>query len=374
MSADALYVHIPFCVRRCAYCGFASSVYDPRKVDAYLRALDQEWTRRAGGLEPRTIYVGGGTPTCLSVDELDRLMGLVQGVPRSRLREFSVEANPGTLTMEKLMRLRAAGATRVSLGAQTFAEAGLRTLGRAHTAKQILAAAVLCREAGFDDLSMDLISGWPAQTLHGWDADLYCALRLEPTHLSCYDLTYEPGTPLWRAREAGRLRVVSEESARAMLDRTATFLPANGLLRYEISSYARPGRECLHNINYWEGGEYVGLGAGAHSFAGGVRSSNVASPHVYARMIKETGSARTWEESLDPERRARERAVIWLRMTEGIDIARFERETALSIDDLFGRDLAELVEAGWLERTAQRLRLSARALPVADSILAELVA
>ncbi|MFH0911222.1 MAG: radical SAM family heme chaperone HemW [Planctomycetota bacterium] len=373
MPPDALYIHIPFCIRRCAYCAFASTLYTPALVEPYLDALEAEFERRAGHLAPVTLYIGGGTPTALSLRELGRLFRILELLDASKVREFTVEANPGTLSIDKLQRLLEAGVTRLSLGVQSFSDEGLRVLGRIHTAREARTAAALCHEAGFDDLSLDLITGWPGQTLAVWQADIERALACAPAHLSCYGLTYEVGTPLERAREEGRFSVVGEEEERAMLDWTLSYLPSRGFEHYEISSYTRPGHVCRHNVAYWEGAEYVGLGAGAHSYEDGVRFSNAERPDAYIRLMRESGSARCWEEWLPPEARARERAVIWLRMRNGIDLGRFARETGFSLENLYGTRLCHLEEEGWIERTATHLSLSARALPVADTILAELV-
>lgn len=369
-----LYVHVPFCLRRCAYCAFVSSVYDAARADQYLDALGREFRERTASFHPTTIYIGGGTPTALSLSQLERLLEFFRPLTAS-VAEFSVEANPGTLTTDKAALLRAGGVTRVSLGVQTFEPDGLQVLGRAHTEKQARAAWAMLREVGFENLSLDLIAGWPGETEAVWENDLARALALGAEHLSCYSLTYEPGTPLGERQTAGAVAALGEEEERRLFDRTGEILSAAGRPRYEISNFAKPGRECRHNVNYWVGGEYLGLGAAAHSHVGGARFANEDDIDVYSRRMKAEGTAKSFEERLPPERSARECAVIWLRMMAGIDAAAFRARTGFALATLLERELPRLIRDGWLEwdDEGERLRLTPAAIPIADAVLAELV-
>jgi oxygen-independent coproporphyrinogen-3 oxidase len=342
-------------------------------VEAYLTALAEEISHRARNLPLQTLYLGGGTPTSLTLPELSALHECLRPLDLTQVDEFSTEANPGTLTIEKLMLLREMGCNRISLGVQTFHEGGLKILGRAHSAKQARLAVSLCQEAGFENLSIDLINGWPGQTLANWHDDLDRAADLGATHLSCYGLTYEEGTELFRRRERLQLHPLGESMERKLFDLTAPCLERLGFTHYEISSYARPGYTCLHNRTYWEGGEYCGLGAAAHSYERGIRSSNCDDPLEYIQRISEAGTARVWQEELPPERCARERAVFWLRLLEGVHRQQFHSESGFRLEELFADALPPLLDAGWLELTADHLRLSPAGLPVADSILAELI-
>lgn len=373
MAANVLYLHVPFCRRRCRYCDFPTQAYDRALAEAYLVALAEEVEARVRRLAPRTLYIGGGTPTALRADQLTDLLNLLGTLDLSRLEEYTVEANPGTFDVETLLRLREAGVNRLSLGVQTFHAEGLKRLGRIHDARRARAAVSMAREAGFENLSLDLIYGWPGQRPADWREDLETVAGLAPEHLSCYGLTYEEGTPLWRDRRAGRLMPLTEEEERLLFDEMASRLADRGYDRYEISSFARPGGQCRHNRAYWEGEEYVGLGAGAHSLVAGTRFCNSRSPAEYIRLMTRHGRARVWEESLPPERAARERVVIGLRLREGLAPETFAAATGFELEELLGRELPPLLEGGWLEWTEGRLRLSDRALPVADSILAELV-
>jgi oxygen-independent coproporphyrinogen-3 oxidase len=292
----------------------------------------------------------------------------------SNVSEFSIEINPRTITTDKAMILRENNINRVSIGAQTFNEEGLKILGRAHSTKHISSTVSICREAGLENISLDLINSWPAQTVDNWLEDLEKTVALRPKHISSYCLMYEEGTPLFRKREKGILKVLGEDTEREMFDITGAFLGQNGFERYEISNFSLPGFECKHNISYWEGEEYIGLGVGAHSHVEGVRSSNTSDIASYIRMIAESGVAKNWQEKLIPEHSAREKMIIALRMSKGIDIKKFESDTGFEIYDLFGRDIKALLNDGWLISEKGRIFLSEKALPVSDSILMELIA
>jgi oxygen-independent coproporphyrinogen-3 oxidase len=372
-TGPGLYVHVPFCLRRCSYCAFVSRPYRADDADRYLAALSAEQAARAEDFRPRTVYVGGGTPTCLSHAQLSRLLEILRRAGAGAAVEWTVEANPGTLDVEKATLLREAGVTRLSLGVQTFREEGLHVLRRIHDARAARAAVAISREAGFDDLSLDLIFGWPGQTLRQWRDDLRTALRLEVPHVSAYGLTLEPGRPLTLLCEAGVLAPASERRERRFFDHAGVALPAGGLARYEISNFARPRAECRHNLNYWTGGDYLGLGPGAHSHHRGERRANADDLAAWADRIRLSGDATVFRERLEEERRLRECAVIWLRLAEGIDRAAFRGRTGASLDTLFEAELPLLREGGWIEETPTHLRLAPRALPVADSILSELV-
>lgn len=369
----SLYLHIPFCLRRCLYCAFPSSVYDPERVNRYLEALAIEIAQRANGLSPRTLYIGGGTPTALSLPELERLFALFRSFGCSSLVEFTIETNPGTLDREKAAFLRSQGVSRVSVGVQTFQEEGLRVLGRIHTVDQSYEAVEILREAGFSEISIDLIFGWPGEKVSLWQDDLDRALRLGLPHLSCYALTYEEGTPLSCAIEEGALGALEEEEERQLFDLAGEILPRAGRPRYEISNFAIPGHECQHNLHYWKGGEYIGLGAGAHSYQGVVRYANEEAIDRYMERMMREGDAVAMVDSLPPEKRARECAVIWLRLTEGIDPHAFQERTGFDLVDLLGDALPPLLSEGWLVWKEGNLCLGAKGLPITDSILAELV-
>lgn len=372
---EALYIHVPFCVRRCSYCDFASSTYQSDRAEAYLEALAVEFDRRATELEPTTIYIGGGTPTALSVSQLELLFDLVGNLELAELHELTVEANPGTLTQEKLALLKDVGVTRVSLGVQSFQPEGLEVLGRIHTAKQARGAISYLREMGFDEISIDLMYAWPGQDERLWAADLATVGRLGLSHVSAYCLSYESNTPLRELERQGAVRRQDESQELRLMSMAEDVLGGLGLNRYEISNHARPGAECRHNIHYWQGGQYVGLGAGAYSFRNGDRTGNERDVRSYIRRMSEAGCAEVERDQLSARARARECAVMWLRLLDGIDPTAFQARTGFDLEELLGGDLPHLLQGGWLEWTPNqtRLRLTSRALPVADSVLSELV-
>ena len=375
MPPAALYVHVPFCVSRCRYCSFASSVYDKVRARAYLAALRREVAMRAQDLSPHTVYIGGGTPTSLPQAEFRELVEIVSSVKLHAAVEYTVEANPGTLTMQKLLFMRRAGVSRISIGVQSFSDEGLSVLGRAHSAKQARTAIAVAREAGFDDVSVDLIYGWPGQTPDAWQTDMERAAGLGIQHLSCYPLSYEPGTELEARVRQGRISRLGEDLERELFDLTATVLAGMGRPRYELSSFAGPGHECLHNMNYWTGGEYIGVGCAAHSHLAGERFANASGVDDYIRLMEAQGCAKVFAERLDPERSAREILVIWLRLTAGVEVSAFAEQTGFRVTELIAGELPELVDGGWLEWSEDRscLRLTPQAIPVADSVLGELV-
>ena len=301
----AVYAHVPWCRHVCPYCDFNvyASAEPPETpyVDALIAELrtyttDPAWRGRPAA----TVYLGGGTPSLLAPETVGRFVDAVAGsCGLVRDAEVTLEANPGTLTRDRLAGYRAAGVNRLSLGAQTFAASRLRTLGRDHIPADVPAAVEAARAAGIENVSLDLISGVPGSTLEDWRHDVSAALALAPTHVSAYALTWEERTPFDAWRRSGRLVPLDEDVEAAMADATDEMLTAAGFARYEISSWARPGFESRHNCTYWDGGDYLGLGAGAHGFsrtpAPGRRWANVRLPDAWAAAVatRGTGAAST---------------------------------------------------------------------------------
>src|SRR5436309_1138417 len=290
--------------------------------------------------------------------------------------EVTLEANPGTVTRERLAGYRAAGVNRLSLGAQSFYAEHLRTLGRDHGAADVRAAAAAARATGFANLSLDLIFAVPGETLAEWEDDLEAALALGPEHVSAYTLTYEPGTPFHAWRASGRLRAVEEDGEAAMAEAALGRLAAADYARYEVSSFARPGFASRHNTSYWDGSDYLGLGAGAHSFsaepAPGRRWANERLPERYVSAVREGGTAVATEERLGAAQARGEFCFTGLRQTVGIDLERFRRRFGIELDAAFPH-LERLVADGLVEASGQRLRLTARGFRFADSVAASFV-
>jgi len=365
-------VHIPFCAHKCGYCDFASLAGSDHLADRYLDALEHEMAATGGSHEVDTVFIGGGTPTRLDSRSLDRLLTAVRRwFPMAPGGEWTVEANPGTLDAEKADVLANGGVNRVSLGAQSFQPALLAALERNHAPEEVARAIDLVRPR-FPRWSFDLIFGVPGSTPDLWAADLETALALGPAHLSCYGLVYEKGTALWKQWNAGQVRAVDEESERTMYAHTIDRLAAAGLAMYEISNFARPGHECRHNLVYWTNDAYFGVGLGAARYLDGVRSVNTRDLPAYLKRVEAGDPATGPTETLDPEARARETAVLMLRRTDtGLDRDDFARRTGFGLDDLAGPVVVRFVGRGLLEDDGRRVRLTREGLFLADTVLCE---
>lgn len=389
MDRVGVYVHVPFCERVCPYCDFAVvgvRRLAPEREASYVEALLAELALRQGAFAGRplaSVYLGGGTPSLLTPQSVARLVEAVRkafstesdgadGQP-----EVTLEVNPGTLERERLPGFRDAGVNRVSLGVQSFSDAGLKRLGRAHAGEEASRTLAEARAAGFAALSLDLILAAPGQTLEGLERDLDQALAFGPEHLSIYELTIEPGTPFALAAARGQLERVDEATAVAMLERSEARLGAAGYRRYEISNYARPGFEAVHNRRYWERRPVLGLGVGAFSTdpptAGaphGVRRSNPRSTSAYERAVAAGELDRVAQvERLSPEVARGEAMFLALRAAAGVDAARFAAEFGSPPRGFWDGAISELCGSGLLvESAAGDLRLSARGRLLSDGV------
>lgn len=381
----ALYLHVPYCASRCPYCDFNTVAARTWPEEEYAAALGAElrhyardtWFR---GARVETIYFGGGTPSLFAPRTIGALIdAAARELQLDTRAEITLEANPGTVDRNRLAGFRAAGVSRLSLGVQSLRAEVLRTLGRAHSAADAIAAMSAARAAGFDNLSVDLIYAVPGQDLAAWLRDLAEIAELAPDHVSAYELSYEPGAPFRRERDEGRLRPADEETALAMQRAARERLEAAGLAHYEISSYARRGREARHNLAYWRGVPYLGLGAGAHSYAPaslgaagwGQRWANQRPPQLYIRSALERGTAVAERETLDRRRALGEAAWLGLRQRAGLPIAAFRARFGETPEEAFP-DLLPLAAAGLLVRREETLALTERGLEVADSVFAAL--
>lgn len=370
-----LYIHIPFCVRKCRYCDFYSvEGACAAERSAFLDALEVELGRLPPGFAPETVFIGGGTPTAFEPAELSRFLTLLnERVRLGDVTEWTCEANPGTLTREKVAILRDAGVNRVSLGVQSFEPQNLAFLGRIHTATEAVEAFQLLRDGGFDNLSLDLIHAIPGSSRERLQCDLDRVVGLGPEHVACYGLIFEEGTPLANRRDRGEIAEVDDDEQLAQYNLVRDALARAGYRHYEISNFAKPGRECRHNLLYWTGGEYVGCGPAAHSHGEGMRYANVRDLGEYGCAMREGRSSRESEERLGPEEKARETLVMNLRLIDGVDRESFRRATGFDYRDLRGREIDWLCEIGLLDESGDRLRLTEKGLFVSDSVFAELV-
>jgi oxygen-independent coproporphyrinogen-3 oxidase len=369
MTTVSLYIHVPFCVKKCAYCDFNSVVYRHDIAQTYLAALDREMGMRRADFAPETIFIGGGTPTALSAEELRALLRIIRKhFAFDCLREFTVEANPATIDEAKAGILKDGGVNRISIGAQSFHAPLLKTLGRVHTGRDVHDTCALLRKAGFDSVSLDLIFSIPGETLEMWAADLREACDMGPEHISAYCLTYEPETPLGRDTLAGRIAPLPEELEAEMYVDAIDYLPSRGYAQYEISNFAKPGFECAHNIAYWLNRNSLGIGVGAFSYINGTRSSNARDIAEYVALTK-SGSPKVFEETLDKENAAREAATLGLRTRGGLERGDFRRRTGVELDALINDEIKDLINQGFFEYDGKILRISKKGLPVTDSLL-----
>ena len=375
MAIDHLYVHVPFCARKCPYCDFNSHAGRDAEIDVYLDALLAEARAHAKGLRPKTIFVGGGTPTHPNEAQLDRyLAGLVSMLDMSALEEFTVEANPGTFTAGKVAALVRNGVDRVSLGVQSFDDARLKILGRIHDAEDAGRSVAMLREGGVERVSLDLILATPGQSLDEQRTDLERAVALAPDHVSTYVLTFEEGTAFTKALKAGRLPPPEDDRDLAHLDLACEMLAAAGYHRYEVSNHAKPGEESLHNLGYWRNAEWLGIGAGAHSHVGGRRWKNLDDPSGYAKRALRGGEAREWTEAVTTRQRLFESLMMGLRLVdEGVDLAELALRHGLDPRIEHADALARHEAAGFLARRGDRVRCTPRGLHVLNSLLVDFV-
>ncbi len=367
------YVHVPFCAAKCGYCDFYSVPISPALVDDLAGALRHEIAIRNPARPVETIFVGGGTPTVISEPVLHSILQAVAACT-GPVEGFTIEANPCSIDLPKLEALRKLRVNRLSLGVQSFDGDELATLQRNHQPHHIGRSVAAARAAGFDNLNLDLVYAIPGQTLEGWGRSLRRAVELEPEHLSCYCLIYEPGTPLARLRDQGRITPCDQDLEADMFELTIDELSAAGYQHYEISNFARPGRQCRANVIYWENREYLGLGPSAVSYLDGLRSKNVPDVRKYTELMHSDPAAVIIEqERLTPIHRAHETAVQMLRLTEGIDVQRFRNQTGYDPRQLFARQINDFTSLGLIETTQTRIRLTPRGMLLTNRVSSALL-
>jgi len=377
-SSLSIYIHVPFCAKKCAYCDFAS--FPGREADwgRYFDEIMAEirlWSEMTDfGLlsekyRIKTLFIGGGTPTLVDAGYIEKTIDACRRIaPFEPGAEITVEGNPGTLTPQKLAACRRAGVNRLSLGAQSFDDGLLRSLGRIHTAGQIGEAVKMAREAGFDNINLDLMYALPGQGMHQWTDTLDAAVALGVEHLSAYSLIVEPGTPMAARVASGAATVPDDDAVNAMQRQAVARLDAAGYHRYEISNYARPGRECRHNLVYWNRGDYLGLGCAAHSLLGGHRFHNPDSLDDYLAGVR-----RQDEVHLTLQDEMEETLMLSTRTVQGLDLSAWE--SAFGIPFERGREAAirQLEKGGLVEIAGGRLRLTTRGMEVQDAVVLELL-
>jgi len=381
-----LYVHIPFCRTKCRYCNFYSvpiTEHDPAGV---ISAMIAELKQYEPDENTKTIYIGGGSPSCLPQKLLLQLVNQLSlqcppASPDSGLasrggsaEEFTVEVNPGQVNETLLNQLRKAGVNRLSIGAQSFIQQELVFLGRTHNVDSIYDSVRLGRAAGFDNISLDLIFAIPGSSLDSWKQNLHSAVELQVDHISAYALTWEDNTPLGKALAAGEIQPVDEDTDREMYELTIDEFEKAGLGQYEISNFAKDGFQCRHNLNYWANGSYIGIGPAAASYRNGERSTNFADIGKYVEAIESAASAAAETETLNGLERACETAVLNLRRLCGIDLAEFKTRTGFDAAELFADPIRMYQQQGLINTGDGHVFLTRNALAIADSILCDFAA
>ena len=373
-----LYVHVPFCAHKCSYCAFYSEPSSGAVVNRYVEALVRELELVAADLKPQTIFFGGGTPSLLNLRQWQQILESMQRLELLGAAEWTVECNPATVSLEKARLLRSFGVNRISMGVQSLSAALLERLGRIHSREMVFRSYDLLRQAGFENINLDLMFAIPGQSLAIWQETLTEALAMGSEHLSSYEVIYEEDTPLYAQLQAGQFDV-DEELADAMYEEMVARATAAGFAQYEIANFARqqngeetaadelPARACLHNINYWRGGSFYGLGPSATGYVRGVRTRNWSNTPLYCEQLERGCRAIESREELPALRRAGETAAFGLRLVAGWPFEEFQQTTGLDLRGGWGGEMEKLVAQGWGLVDAKRFRLTSQGLRFADA-------
>lgn len=370
-----LYLHIPFCVKKCDYCDFLSGCASEEEKENYVQALVQEilsYKDFAAGYRVSTVFVGGGTPSVLKAEQMERILHTVQEVFQLEKRpEITIEMNPGTVTEEKLTTYKAYGVNRLSIGLQSVCNEKLKTLGRIHSFEEFLKSYEMARKTGFDNISVDLISSIPGQTLESWKEELEEVTKLSPEHISVYQLIIEEGTPFYEKYAEHPELLPDEETSREIYLWTGKFLKKCGYEQYEISNYAKTGKESKHNLKYWERSEYLGLGLGAASMIRNIRMSNTKDMKTYLEHCQNPKTMREDVQFLEEPRQMEEFMFLGLRKTRGVSKKEFRHTFGREMDMVYEKALAKGLENGMLKEHKDRVYLSEEGVLVSNMVLSE---
>ena len=373
-------LHIPFCVRKCNYCDFFSASGTEEEQVAYVSAMVQEiqsYQELSREYEVQTIFLGGGTPSLLTPEQIEQIFNAIYHTfSVNENAEITMEMNPGTVDIEKLHAMKAAGVNRLSIGLQSAQNEELKMLGRIHTFEEFLETWKLVEQAGFKNRNIDLMSALPGQTIESYEDTLSKVLALEPEHISAYSLILEEGTVFYDWYEKGKLdrgawKLPSEEEEYAMGELTIQRLAEAGMHRYEISNYAKSGKECRHNLGYWDRVEYLGIGAGSSSLIKGERFDHIRDRKAYIEKIRNGESILIDREILSVESQMEEFMYLGLRKIEGVSRTDFQNYFGKNVDDVYGEILDKLEEEQLVEFSGDRIRLTHRGMDVSNCVLAE---
>jgi oxygen-independent coproporphyrinogen-3 oxidase len=399
-GVGSLYLHVPFCARKCSYCAFYSESSNGDVVNTYVESLIRELEMMAADLRPQTVFFGGGTPTLLNLRQWERVFRAMQRLNLLGAAEVTVECNPATLSLDKARCLRSWGVNRVSMGVQSLDETMLERLGRVHDRQMVFKSFDVLRQAGFDNLNLDLMFAIPGQTLETWRQTLDEALAFGSEHLSCYEVIYEEDTPLFEQMQAGQF-VVDEDLACVMYEELLESAATAGFQQYEVANFARnrrreladpsilsprpfsiapapqdqsseaadpvPNLACRHNLNYWRGGSFYGLGPSATSYVRGVRTKNFANTQIYCEQLQQGRRPIESSEELPPMARAGETAAFGLRMVAGWPFEQFRQTTGQDLREEWAQDMQQLVERDWGRIEPERFLLTSLGLRFADA-------
>ncbi len=381
---SSLYVHVPFCARKCEYCAFYSEASNGDTINRYVAALIREFEIVSIDLKPQTIFFGGGTPSLLNIEQWRCVLGVMQRLGLLGAAEWTIECNPATVSLEKAKLWRSFGVNRVSMGVQSLDEGLLDRLGRVHSREMVFKSFEILRRGGFDNINVDLMFAIPGQTLAMWRETLDEAMNLGSEHLSSYEVIYEEDTPLFEQLKAGQFSV-DEDLACAMYSELVERSAARGYVQYEVANFARdltssmtqdrsteagpvvPSHACRHNINYWRGGSYYGLGPSAAGYVRGVRTKNWSNTQIYCDQIEKGRRGVEWTETLPPLKRAGETAAFGLRMNAGWRFDLFRATTGHDLRDEWDSSIQQLIERGWGAGDTKHFRLTPEGLRFADS-------
>ena len=375
----SLYIHVPFCARKCSYCAFYSEASSGEVVNRYVSALIRELELVAEDLRPETVFFGGGTPSILSLRQWEQVLDAMERLKLLGASEWTVECNPATVSLDKAKLLRSYGVNRISMGVQSFDESLLDRLGRVHTREMAFKSFDVLRKAGFDNLNLDLMFAIPGQTMEVWRQTLSEAMALGNEHLSTYEVIYEEDTPLFAQLQAGAFEV-DEDLACTMYEELVERAGGAGFHQYEIANFARhqtsqsrdssvepPSRACRHNLNYWRGGAFYGVGPSATSYVHGVRTKNWSSTQLYCERLEQRQRPIEFREELPSLARAGETAAFGLRMLAGWPFEDFRRTTGHDLRGDWAGDMQRLAEQGWGRIESDRFRLTREGLRFADA-------
>ncbi|MDD5140874.1 MAG: radical SAM family heme chaperone HemW [Verrucomicrobiales bacterium] len=379
----SLYVHVPFCAQKCAYCAFYSEASSGELINRYTAALVREMEIVADDLKPRTIFFGGGTPSLLNLRQWETILRTMEKLNLLGAEEFTVECNPATISADKAKLFRNFGINRISMGVQSLDEKLLDRLGRIHSREMVFKSFDILRRAGFENINLDLMFAIPSQTMEIWRATLNEAMAMQSEHLSSYEVIYEDDTPLFEQLKAGEFSV-DEDLACEMYEELVSRATNGGFHQYEIANFARdqrtpaqapdprprtqiPSHACKHNVNYWRGGSFYGLGPSATGYVRGVRTKNWSNTQLYCDQLEKGKRAIESSEELPPLRRAGEIAAFGLRMNAGWPFAEFKRATDFDLRNEWSSEMEQLAERGWAARNDDRFHLTRQGLRFADT-------